>query len=95
MDLQPRYAPDHVFVARLPRGAVNVPVIRYHSFPPGTHPANCPLIPTCTALELVTEHGSRWFGVERAWINSELRMVVSGTNPRDEVRMNWEVCKTP
>lgn len=97
LDRQPRYAPSKILIlAPGPKlSGMEVPVIEYRSFPPGQHPSNCPLTPTMTALELVTPKGSRWFGVEKAWINSELRMVVSGINKRDEVRMRWDVCKHP
>lgn len=93
-DLTPRYAPDRVLVFVGSAGqhrAMDLPVLRYIAHPAGHHPKGCPLIAECTALELQTEFGSRWYGCERAYINSELRMVVVGTNPRDEVRMGWEV----
>ncbi len=91
MDMQPRYAPSVVFVVGND-GARERQVTRYISHPPGSHPKNCPLVADCTALELQTDSGSRWFGCVSAKINSELRMVVVGTNPRDEARMRWPVC---
>jgi hypothetical protein len=42
---------------------------------------------------MVTRHGSRWWGFERAWINSELRMVVQGFPAADELRSRWERCE--
>lgn len=87
-DRKPRYAPTHTVV----RGLVNVPVSSYHTYLPGQHPKGCPLTDDCVALELRTAYGSRWWGVEKAWINSELRMVVSGFPARDELRSRWEVC---
>lgn len=68
-------------------------VVSYRSYPPGQHPKGCPLVPNCTALECVTANGSRWFGCDKAWINSELKMVIIGTNPRDFVRMHWKPCE--
>jgi len=90
-DLAPRYAPEMVMIG----GYSNVPVICFRSYPAGQHPVTCPLVKDCCALELVTQHGSRWYGCERAYINSELRMVVVGTNSKDEVRRKWEFCNTP
>ena len=87
LDMTPRYAPDHVIIAKAMKLC---PVTQSIAYPPGTHP-HSPIKNDMTALELVTGHGSRWFGCERAYINSELRMVIVGTNPRDEVRMKWPV----
>src|SRR5690349_10952274 len=89
-DLTPRYAPDRVIVISGPeRKAYAEPVHKYIAHPEGAHPKGCPLRPDCVALELVTTFGSRWYGCQRAYINSELRMVVVGANSRDEVRMQW------
>jgi len=88
IDRKPRYAPTQTIVA-----ARRVPVTSWRAHPPGTHPKGCPLIPNCTALELVTPLGSRWWGVEKAWINSELRMVVSGFPERCEIRRSWPEAK--
>ena len=88
LDMIPRYAPAEVMVASVLR---TLPVIRWRSYPPGRRETDCPIRPEFTALECVTAAGSRWYGCARAYINSELRMVVIGTNPRDEVRMRWEV----
>jgi len=84
-DETPRYAPDVVTTLR-----GRQPVIRAIAHPAGQHPTNCPLIKDCVALELVTTAGSRWYGVERAWINSELRMVVKGFNARFEEMAAWQ-----
>jgi len=88
LDMTPRYAPTHVIVAN--RGAyAEVPVVRFVVHPAGTHPHSS-IRNDMKAVELQTaNHGSRWYGVEDAYINSELRGVVVGTNPRDEVRMKW------
>jgi hypothetical protein len=94
LDMVPRYAPSHVLVTHGNFGAFNLPVHQYKVHLPNAHPAKCPIKPDMTVLELVTIAGSRWYGVERAYINSELRMVIAGFDSRDEVRSNWEVCKT-
>jgi hypothetical protein len=85
MDMTPRYAPKTVQV----RGYSNVKATGYKVHPPGTH--HGPIVSSMTALEIETPYGSRWFGVESAYINSQLRAVVVGTNRRDEVRMKWLV----
>jgi hypothetical protein len=91
LDMTPRYAPTKILFFRKGK-AIFAPVIQAISHPPGNHPADCPIKTTMTALELRTEYGSRWFGCERAYINSELRMVVEGTNKLDEIRMKWPIC---
>ena len=91
LDFTPRYAPSTALV-RASTGWMQLPVTGYRAYPPNKHPADCPLTPDCTALELRTAHGSRWYGVSSARINSELRMVITGIDPRDEIRMRWEVC---
>lgn len=83
-DLTPRYAPDTVITV-----SGRYPVDRAIAYPPGQHPPRCPLVPDCTALELRTRGGSRWYGCQRAYINSELRMIVVGHDRRDEVRATW------
>ena len=88
IDRTPRYAPSRVIC-----GMATVPVLSYHVHPIGQHPKSCPLVKDTVALELRTERGSRWYGCENAWINSELRMVVVGFPARDEVRRTWEECK--
>lgn len=85
IDRQPRYAPRTVLVI----GHGEVPVTSYVAHPPGAHPVGCPLVATCTALEMRTAYGSRWWGVEKAWINAELRMVVSGFPAACEIRRKW------
>lgn len=85
-DQTPRYAPSKVLIVN--HGIV--PVVGYTAYPPGSHPVGCPLIKSCTAVELITTHGSRWYGFDSAYINSELRMVVVGFDSRDEVRAGWQ-----
>lgn len=84
-----KYAPVTVLVRH--RGRFReLPVIRYVAHPPNAHPKECPLVTDCTALELVTEAGSRWHGCEEAFINSELRMVIRGFDTRNELVAKWE-----
>jgi hypothetical protein len=89
LDMSPRYAPKIIICK-----TAWVPVLRYVAHPKGAKPEGCPLIVNADdmALECVTERGSRFFICKRAWVNSELRMVVEGTNRRDEVRMAWPIC---
>lgn len=86
MDRTPRYAPSVVVC----KGFSNVPVESYVAHPAGTHKG--PIVASMMALECKTRFGSRWYGCEKAWINSELRMVVVGFDSRDEVRRTWEAC---
>ena len=89
LDNTPRYVPDKVMTVTGVRK-----VIRVTSFPPGTHPKS-PIINTLTDVEVTTDNKqSRWYGVERCYINSELRFVVVGFNRRFEEISKWEVCKT-
>ena len=87
-DFRPRYVPEKMLTVN-----GEFPVLRFKAFPPGTHPEKCPLVPSVTALCCETAGGNRWFGVARAYINSELRMVVEGINSKDEVRRLWKVVK--
>ena len=87
-DFKPRYAPENVIVV-VGGGFRLCPVKRFVFHPAGAHPKGCPLVSSVGALELQTEGGSRWYGCERAYINSELRMVVVGANSWDESRMRW------
>jgi hypothetical protein len=91
IDMTPRYAPTTDLFSTS-QGFQYLPVERSIAHPPGLHPKNCPLIKECTALELKASNSSRWYGCVSAHINSELRMVVIGTNSRDEVRMKWPIC---
>jgi hypothetical protein len=86
-DTTPRYAPSQVLM--LNHGMV--PVTSYIAHPANNHPDKCPIKAEYVALELRTPFGSRWYGCDHAYINSELRMVVIGTDTRDEVRMQWRV----
>ena len=85
VDNAPRYVPDVTIV-----NGQWVRVSGSVAYPPGSHPAGCPLVPDCTALEMQTPRGSRWWGFDRVWINSELRMVAQGFPARCEIRGTWE-----
>jgi hypothetical protein len=92
-DEVPRYAPEKTFIVR--KGlAYELPIVRYVSHPPNNHPPGCPLVNDCTALEMVTEVGSRWWGFDKCWINSELKMVIQGFDDRNEIVSGWKVCTT-
>ena len=86
-DNTPRYTPSEVMVFQGMR-----PVLSARAYSAGAHPHGCPLMRACTALQLVTDAGSHWYGVERAWINSELRMVVKGFPAAFEEMARWQVC---
>jgi hypothetical protein len=70
-----------------------LPVTRYIIYPWDQRPAGQPIKPDYDVLECQTTAGSRYFGILRGYINSELRCVVVGTNPRDEVRMGWAIAR--
>lgn len=88
-DFIPRYVPDVLFSGKT---FTRHPVARVVAHPPGSHPEKCPLVPDVVAVEcqLAQNGGSRWFGCQSAYIDSHLRMVIVGTNSRDEVRTAWE-----
>jgi hypothetical protein len=49
-----------------------------------------PIKAELTAVECICVNGERrWFGFERAYITSALRMAVSGWNPRFEEVQGW------
>lgn len=83
-----RIVPEHVRTLRGVR-----PVLRAIAHPPGAHPIGCPLVPECTAVELVTDSGSCWYEVNRAWIGADLRMYVEVFLPRFEEIAAWEVAE--
>lgn len=90
IDSTPRLLPDTM--GFLTDGGWKVlPIEKVEIFPPGER-KGCPILETLTAV-LVQSRGSvRWFGFQSARINSELRVVVEGFSPLDEVRSKWEVC---
>jgi hypothetical protein len=95
-DTTPRYAPSEFLTVNVQRDGWTVsPVAEYVVHPPGTHPKS-PISNDKIALECkLTPTGVRWFGCDRAYINSELRMVVVGFDDRDGIRRRWEVCTNP
>jgi len=88
LDLTPRYAPGWVTFATT---YTRLPVEQYLFHPAGTAPAGCPIRIDCNVLELRTQQGSRWYGCKRAYINSELRMVVVGFPARFEEMSGWDL----
>lgn len=90
-DTTPRYLPGEM-IGGGRRGIVT----RSVAYPPGKHPAGCPIRADLTAVyvEVTTAVGHepavRWFGCLHAYIASDLRMVLVGHNPKDEVRQTWE-----
>lgn len=86
-DMTPRYAPNKVMT--LQNGLQ--PVTQSVFYPAGSHPKNCPIKPSMGVLALTAVTGqTRYYGCDRAYINSELRMVVVGCDNRDEIRTKWE-----
>lgn len=77
-----KYTPDRVII----KGRWQA-VTSAESHPPGTHPTS-PIKDEMTAMQLRTRAGSRWYGCERAYIDSYLRMVIVGYQGAESV--NWE-----
>lgn len=65
-------------------------VVSVIAHPKNNHPKDCPIVLDRVAIELITSEGSRWYGCERAYINSELRVIVEGFNPNNEEMANWQ-----
>jgi len=86
--MNPRYVPTTVLIHNN-LGAFRLEVIGSKIHPANAH-KSC-IKSDMVALELITGAGSRWYGIESGYINSELRMVIVGTNERDEVRMKWPI----
>lgn len=61
------------------------------SHPPGTHP-DSPIKKDMTAVELRTVMCSRWFGCDKAYIDSHLRMRVVGLGA-SEIYNSWPDAK--
>jgi hypothetical protein len=60
-----------------PRGwHKKVPVLAVMAYQPGRHPTFSPIVKTMWAVEVQTVHGSRCFGAQNAFIDSNLKMVV-------------------
>jgi hypothetical protein len=68
-----KYMPEIVV-----RDGIWVAVSGNVAYPPGMHPAHCPLVKDCYAVESITPLGSRWHGGTNAYIDSTLRMVIVG-----------------
>lgn len=87
LDQTPRYTPKTVTYVRDGQGS-RLPVLNVIFHPPGTHKGI--IRPDIGALELKTARGSRWYGCENAYINSELRMIVVGFPRGFEEMAHWE-----
>lgn len=88
-DMRHRYAPTSVAVFDGRNAIKHAQVVGSAAYQPGGHPDKCPIRPELVAVALHTASVTRWYGCVRAYINSELRMVLVGCDPRDEVRMSW------
>jgi hypothetical protein len=84
-DKSHRYVPAIVVTFR-----GSAPATGFRYYPPGQHPVNSPIVKDIGLVEVQSPVGSRWYGCDRAYINSELRMVMVGHNSRDEVRARWK-----
>jgi len=93
IDRTPRYAPKRVLVRGIhgERKFYDAHVQESVVYPPNQHPKSSPIALHLTRVDLITEYGTRHYGFEKAWINSELRLVVSGFGAKDEVRAGWEI----
>lgn len=91
-DMIPRYTPStvYMFVSGVP---MCVPVIGATFHP--TAPEGSCIRKGTPCIELKTKYHSRFYGCQKGWINSELRMVVQGFNARFEEMAKWEVCNNP
>lgn len=71
----------------------NARVLGVVAHPPGSHGG--PIRSDVTAVEIVTSHGTRWYGFKRAWITSSLKMAVEllPGQERDEVVARWKSLK--
>ena len=85
-DTTHRYAPTET-ICRCKR----VPVTAWILHPAGHKVDGCPLYQDIPRVEMKTPVGSRWYGCRDAYINAELRFVIVGHSPRDEVRQSWEI----
>jgi hypothetical protein len=77
-----KYAPEEVLIVR-GNAWDTLPVTSYIAHAPNTHTS--PIKPELIALELKTARGSRWYGVKKAKINSELKMIFVPISEKDEV----------
>lgn len=91
IDRVARYAPEMILMV----GRGYQPVRKCILHPKGTAPGSWKNSAAGVVLEMQTDFGSRFWGFEKAWINSELRAVVQGFDSRCELRSAWEVCHEP
>jgi hypothetical protein len=82
---------NHKVVPDYVRTAANT--VEWVSFvfihPPNTHPPESPIKRELTAVQVVTDSATRWYGFEEAWIGSDLRVHVKGFDPRFEEVAAW------
>lgn len=85
LSLRRRYLPNEFLTLR--NGIQPVVSVTIH--PKGAHPN---IVPEMHAVVATLANGDTTLdGFTHAYINSELRVVVRGISPRDEVRSKWEV----
>lgn len=83
-----RVIPDRI-LTEAPGGYAVLPVVRSVAYPPGTAPKDAPISASLTVVEVRTAHGVRWFGFQRAWLGSDLRMHVDGYPAGFEEVAKW------
>jgi hypothetical protein len=71
------------------------PVTSVKAYSKNALPENCPIRSDLVAVELVTDRGSRWYGMDHAFIDGSLRMVCERAENRDEVLAQWEAYVPP
>lgn len=72
----------------LPRAFLGVKVARVETSPPG-RPHPIIRLDHTKVTAFLENYGLRVFGCRHAYITSQLRMVLVGVNPRDEVMRRW------
>ena len=92
VDRVPRYVPEQIMMFKHKEiygvwGVVPVTGAKFHVA--GSFGSEVPVRRDANCIEVITEYGSRWFGCERAYINSELRMVVVGFPAKFEEMARW------
>lgn len=88
LDWTPRYTPKEVSLFSKKTGnPMRAPVTGVVAHPPGTVKH---FRKDLVVVELITEHGSRHYGVEEAHIDSSLRMFVKGFPKNFEEMAAWE-----
>ena len=85
-----RYVPNDVIMTHKGRSSV----VKIVSHPPDFHPDKCPILSTLYAVEVQCGNGiTRWFGFHNAFIDSRLRMRVSGYSELFDEIKGWELAK--